>query len=88
MISTWIDEIDLQLKAYDIVCLTRDMNDLQVQASMIHVENVNITPEVESLRMLENQNLRYKALSWGDAQRTEKLWKVRTRNYTSHHRDN
>ena len=88
VISTWINEIDLSLKAYDIVSLMRNIEDFQVQTSKIHIENVNMaSDDVESLRMLKNPKLRYKALSWGESRTAEKLWKVRARDYASDHRD-
>ena len=33
VISTWINELDLSLKSYDIVSLMRNMDDFQVQAN-------------------------------------------------------
>ena len=52
VISTWINEIDLQLKAYDIVSLMRNIEDFHVQAYKIHNENFKIAPDEETVRVL------------------------------------
>ena len=93
VMSTWINEIDLQMKSYDIVSLMRNADDLHVQAQKINNENFNIAPGVETIRVLQNPKLRYKALSCvaslnGEARLTEELNKVRARCYASDHRDN
>lgn len=92
VISTWINEIDLTLKAYDIVSLMRNMEDFQVQAFKIHNENFNVSPGTESIRVLQNPKFRHKTLSCltpgeGGTKNSEEVNKVRARLYASDHRD-
>ena len=50
IISAWIDEVDLQLKTYDIVSMMRNPEDYQCQ--LMNNEIFNVASNTESIRVL------------------------------------
>ena len=95
MISTWINEVDLCLKTYDIVSLERHPRDFSCQS--IHNESCQVVQNVEQVRILMNPRGRHKTLAClipqtaqpdkSDAKPNEEMYKVRAPNYNSDHRD-
>ena len=61
IISTWLNEIDLNLKTYDIVRIMRHSEDYSCQS--IHNEIFNLDPETEQLRCLMNPRLHNKTVT-------------------------
>ena len=61
IISTWINEIDMNLKTYDIVRIMRHPEDYSCQS--IHNEIFNLDPETEQLRCLMNPRKHHKTVT-------------------------
>lgn len=92
IISTWINELDLNMKTYDIVRIMRHPEDYS--CSSIHNEIFNIAPETEQIRCLMNPRKHHKTVTClvpkcqdGDRKVFEELNKIRAPMYVSDHRD-
>ena len=94
IISTWVNELELSLKTYDIVSICRYRDDQSCKS--INNEIFNIVPETEKIRVHTNPRKRHKTLTSlvlsdtkeHDLNNLDEVNKIRAPNYASDHRDN
>lgn len=89
IISTWIDEIELQLKTYDVVNMWRHKSDRSCHS--IKNELFNLHKDTDKIRVLQNPRTRHKTLSCLltgiDSKGNDGVNKIRAPKAASDHRD-
>lgn len=62
VITTWINEFDLQLKFYDIISILKDQG-LPKNGNTAQFEYFNVADETEQIRVIKNDRKRIKSLA-------------------------
>ena len=62
VISTWINELELNLKTYDIVSFNRNPGDFTCEPQNIHNETFNVSKDTDTIQVLSNPRLRQKTM--------------------------
>ena len=62
VISTWINELELNLKTYDIVSFNRNPADYTCEPQNIHNETFNVLKDTYSIEVSKNTRSRMKTM--------------------------